>query len=49
MADGAVNLLYPWTRLMIGLKTSLPQESLHLPRQQKMCASDGISDGKAPC
>lgn len=29
--------------------TSPPRKSLHLLRQQKVCGSDGKSDGKAPC
>lgn len=31
---------------MMVSKTSLPRKVLHLPRQQKMCALDGKSDGK---
>ncbi|MGR4869952.1 hypothetical protein ACIPRI_13905 [Variovorax sp. LARHSF232] len=33
---------------MMMSKTSLPRKSLHLPRQQKICAFDGKNDGKDP-
>jgi len=34
---------------MMVSKTQLPRKALHLPRQQKMFALDGKSDGSAPC
>lgn len=40
---------YDRGRLMIVSPESSPRKSLHLPRQQKMCGSDGKSDGKGRC
>lgn len=47
--DKACRLLYPLRRLTMELPESPPRKSLHLPRQQKMRASDGKSDGNALC
>jgi len=43
------HVVYPSCRLMMVLPESLPRKSRQLPHQQKMCVSDGKSDGRGPC